>query len=206
MCFAAAPMVAMMVISAASMAVQQYQSGKARDAAKDAAETQEKLAREAEANQLKALEEQMEQETDATEIAKLDRKRQAMRERAKIRVAASEAGAFGNVTMKELSASMVGEGYDKGIMDYNLRAKGKQAERRAEAIGISTRAGIARQRAAVPLATPTWMQGLNIGLAGASGAMRGASIGGGLPSGAGTPTPNVSQGYQGGSSLDPGLK
>jgi len=179
MCFAAAPMIAMMVISAASMAVQQYQSSKARDAAQDAARKQETLAREAEQNQLKALEEQMEQESDKTELAKLDRKRQALRERGKIRVAASEAGAFGNATIKELSASVIGEGYDKGILDYNLRAKSDQATRRAEAIGINTRRDIANQRASVPMSTPTWMQGLNIGLAGAQGAVQGMSMGGG---------------------------
>ena len=176
MCHPAAAMVAMMVISAASVAVQQYQSGKARDAAADAAATQEKLAREAEENQLKALEEQMEQESDATELAKLDRKRQAMRERAKIRVAASEAGAFGNVQLKQLSASAVGEGYDIGILDYNLRAKAEQASRRAKGIGISTRAQIARGKASIPLSTPTWMQGLNIGLAGGKGYMSGAAM------------------------------
>jgi Tfp pilus assembly major pilin PilA len=121
MCGPAAPIVAMMVISAASMAVQQYQSNKARDAAADAAAKQEKLAREAEQNQLKALEEQMEQESDKTELAKMDRQRQALRERAKIRVAASEGGAFGNATLKAISASQVGEGYDKGIMDYNVQ-------------------------------------------------------------------------------------
>ena len=205
MCAPAAPMIAMMVISAASMAVQQYQSAKARDAAQEAAARQAKLAKEAEANQLKALEEQMEQESDKTELAKLDRQRQALRERGKIRVAASEAGAFGNVTLKELSASMVGEGYDKGIMDYNLRAKADQASRRAEAIGINTKRDIANQRASVPLSTPTWMQGLNIGLAGAKGAVQGASMGGGMsPAMAGAG--NVSQGFPGGGSLDPGLK
>ena len=187
MCFQAAPMIAMMVISAASAGVQAYQSNKARAAAKDAAEEQERLSREAEANQLKALEEQMEQETDKTEIAKLDRKRQAMRERAKIRVAASEAGAFGNVLLKAESASMVGEGFDKGIMDYNLRAKREQIGRRATGVKISTEAQIARGHAAVPLSTPSWMQGLNIGLAGASGAVSGMAMSGGAP-GAGTET------------------
>jgi Tfp pilus assembly major pilin PilA len=77
MCGPAAPMIAMMVIAAASTAVQQYQSNKARDAAVDAAAKQEKLAKEAEANQLAALEEQMEQESDKTELMKLDRQRQA---------------------------------------------------------------------------------------------------------------------------------
>ena len=205
MCGPAAPMIAMMVIAAASAAVQQYQSNKARDAAADAAAKQEKLALEAEQNQLKALEEQMEQESDKTELAKLDRQRPALRERGKIRVAASEAGAFGNATLKELSASMVGEGYDKGILDYNLRAKADQASRRAEAIGINTKRDIANQRASVPLSTPTWMQGLNIGLAGAKGAVQGASMGGGMsPAMAGAG--NVSQGFPGGGSLDPGLK
>jgi Mrp family chromosome partitioning ATPase len=170
---------------AASAAVQQYQSSKARDAAEDAAEKQAKLAREAEQNQLKALDEQIEQESDSTELQKLDRQRQALRERAKIRVAASESGAFGNSTLKELSASHVGEGYDTGIMDYNLRAKKEQAARRAEAIGINTKRDIANAKASIPLSTPTWMQGLNIGLAGGKGYMMGAG-GGAAGAGAGS--------------------
>jgi Mrp family chromosome partitioning ATPase len=197
----------MMVISAASMAVQQYQSAKQRDAAADAAAKQEKLAKEAEANQLKALDEQMEQESDKTELMKLDRQRQALRERAKIRVAASESGGMGQSTLKELSASMVQEGHDKGIMDYNLRAKSDQASRQADAIGINTKRDIANQRASIPLSTPTWMQGLNIGLAGASGAMQGASMGGGFsPASSTAGGSTVSQGFRGGGSLDPGLK
>jgi hypothetical protein len=179
-------MIAMMVIAAASAGVQAYQSNKARDAAQDAAAEQEKLSLEAEANQLKALEEQMEQETDKTELAKLDRKRQAMRERAKIRVAASESGAFGNSMLKEISASQVAEGFDVGILDYNLRARSEQLSRQAKATQISTRAQIARGRASVPLSTPTWMQGLNIGLAGAGGAAQGASMSSPFD-GAGTP-------------------
>lgn len=190
MCGPAAPMVAMMVISAASTAVQQYQSAKARDAAKEAADKQAKLAREAEANQLKALEEQMEQEKDATELQKLDRERQALRERAKIRVAAAEAGAFGNVTLREMAVSELQEDRDKGILEYNLEAKQKQAARKAEQIGINTRANIARAQASVPQGTPAWMTGLNIGLAGASGAVSGATASGYSPfgSGGGTPT------------------
>jgi hypothetical protein len=189
-------MIAMMVISAASMAVQQYQSSKARDAAKDAADKQAKLAREAEQNQLKALEEQMEQEKDATELEKLGRERQALRERAKIRVAAAEAGVFGNVTLREMAASELQESQDKGIMDYNLEAKQKQAARRGAAIEINTERDIANAEASVPMGTPTWMAGLQIGLAGASGAMQGASAsgynpfgsGGGTAGGVGAPT------------------
>jgi hypothetical protein len=64
-------------------------------------------------------------------------------------------------------------------MDYNLRATADQASRRAEAIGINTKRDIANAKASIPLSTPTWMQGLNIGLAGAGGAMKGASMGGG---------------------------
>jgi hypothetical protein len=178
-------MVAMMVIAAASTAVQQYQSNKARDAAADAAAKQEKLAREAEENQLKALEERMEQETDKTEMMKLDRQRQALRERAKIRVAAAEAGTFGNATLKQMSASMVGEGVDKGIMDYNLRATSDQLARQAEGVSINTERDIANARASVPLSTPTWMQGLNIGLAAGKGAMQGYAMGGGTTGGTG---------------------
>jgi hypothetical protein len=184
-------MIAMMVISAASMAVQQYQSAQARDAARDAAAKQAKLAREAEQNQLKALAEQMEQEKDATELEKLGRERQALRERAMIRVAAAEAGVFGNVTLRELAASEIGESQDKGIMDYNLRAKEQQATRRAEAIGINTEQNIANAKAQVPIGTPTWMAGLQIGLAGASGAISGASASGYNPFGAGGGTPKT---------------
>jgi Mrp family chromosome partitioning ATPase len=189
-------MIAMMVIAAASAGVQQHQANKARDASQDAAAEQEKLAKEAEANQLQALEEQMEQESDATEVAKLDRKRQALRERAKIRVAASESGAFGNSTLKELSASMIGEGYDIGILDYNLRARSDQLSRQGKATSINTKRDIANQKASIPLSTPTWMQGLNIGLAGAGGAASGAAMSNPFPS-AGAPVASAGQGPQG---------
>ncbi|MBW2636599.1 MAG: hypothetical protein JRC86_03570 [Deltaproteobacteria bacterium] len=175
-----AMMVGMMVMSGASMAIQQYQSGKQRDAAQDAAKKQEKLALEAEENQLAALEEQMEQETDKATLLKLDRQRQALRERAKIRVASAESGGFGQSTMKEMSASHVGEGMDKGIVDYNLRATGKQIDRQATAIGINTERDISNVWASVPQGTPLWMQGLNIGLATGQGAVQGASMGGGM--------------------------
>jgi hypothetical protein len=99
-----------------------------------------------------------------------------MRERAKIRVAASEAGGFGNTTIKELSASFMGEGMDKGLMDYNLRAKGEQIDRQKSALQINTRRDIANQKARIPLSTPTWMQGLNIGLAGGKGYAQGAAM------------------------------
>jgi hypothetical protein len=183
----------MMVIMAASSAVSLYQSGKERDAAESAAKKQEQLAREAEENQLAALDAQLEQESDKTEIAKLDRQRQALRERAKIRVAASEAGGFGNTTIKELSASFMGEGYDKGLMDYNLRAKKEQISRHGEAIKIGTKRDIANQKARIPLGTPTWMQGLNIGLAGGKGYLGGAAIstGGSSTPPTGEPMPYV---------------
>jgi hypothetical protein len=184
----------MMVVMAASTAVSVYQSGKERDAAESAAKKQEKLAREAEENQLAALDAQLEQETDKTQIAKLDRQRQALRERAKIRVAASEAGGLGNTTIKELSASFMGEGYDKGLMDYNLRAKKDQIRRGGEAVKINTKRDIANQKARIPLSTPTWMQGLNIGLAGAKGYVGGSALGtGGKPGGSGStePTPYI---------------
>lgn len=168
MCGTAGPMVAMMVIAAASTAVQQYQSNKQRGAAQDAADKQEKLAKEAEENQLEALDAQMEQVQDQGELQKMDRQRQALRERAKIRVAASESGAFGQSTLKELSASQIGEGFDTGIIDYNVRAQAGQIGRQREGIKTSTKAGIANVRASVPQGTPAWMSGLNIGLAGAS--------------------------------------
>jgi hypothetical protein len=167
----------MMVVMAASTAVAAYQSGKERDAAQDAAEKQQKLAEEAEKNQLAALEAQLEQETDKTEIDKLDRQRQALRERAKIRVAASEAGGFGNTTLKELSASFIGEGHDKGLMDYNLRAKEAQIQRERSAVSINTKRDIANQKARIPLSTPTWMQGLNIGTSAAQGYAQGSALG-----------------------------
>jgi hypothetical protein len=175
----------MMVIMAAGAAIDQHQKGKARDAAQDAADEQSKLAREAEENQLAALDEQLAQETDKTEVAKLERTRQALRERAKIRVAASESGAFGNVTIKELSAAHIGEGYDRGILDYNLRATADQIARQQRGVRTTTKRDIASQKAGIPLSTPTWMQGLNIGLAGAKGYFAGGGAGG---SGAGTTT------------------
>jgi TolA-binding protein len=168
-----------MVIAAAGTAASIYQSNKAADAAQDAAEKEAALARQAEEKQIEALNAQLEQETDKTEIQKLERQRQALRERAKIRVAESESGAFGNSTLKQLSASMVNEGQDKGLMDYNLRATADQIERQKDATSINTSRQINNAFASVPIKPSAFMSGLSIGSSAAGGAMQGYSMGGG---------------------------
>jgi len=182
MCEPTTMMIGMMVMQGASMAIQSYQSGKARDAAEDAADKQEELARRSEENQLEALEAQMEQETDKASLAKLDRQRQALRERAKIRVSAAESGAFGNTTLRELSAAHVGEGMDKGVIDYNLRNTQESIRRQGEAVAINTETSIFNARSAVPLSTPAWMTGMNIALATGQGAVEGYNLGSNLQS------------------------
>jgi len=194
MCNPAAFAVASMVISAATTAIQQYQSGKAADAAAKAAEKEAKLAEQAEANQLKALNAQLEQATDKAEIEKLERARQAVRERAKIMVAASESGALGNSVLQQMSASAVNEGMDKGLIDYNLRADADQIERQKEAVSINTKRQINNAFATVPQKMSGFMTGLNIGAAGTGGGMSGLLMGQQAfpPTGGKTQTPRMS--------------
>jgi hypothetical protein len=161
------PVAAMMAVSMAmslASGVMQYKSAKdAQEAADDAAKREAKLAEEAEANQLKALEDQLAQATDKAEIEKLERQRQAIRERAKIRVAASESGGLGNSVLKQLSASAVNEGFDKGIIQNNLDNRATQIDRQKEATRINTKSQINRAKAGVPAAPSQFMAGLQIG-------------------------------------------
>ena len=177
MCNPAAFMVATMVISAVSTGVSMYQQNQAQKSQMKAAKKESQYIEEAEVVQIEALDAQIEEVTDKGELEKLERARQAMRERAKIMVAASESGALGNSVLQQLSASFVQEGEDKGIIDYNTRADVDQVERQKRATEINSERQKANAFASVQQPISGFMQGLNIGLSGASGAMSGYAMG-----------------------------
>lgn len=173
MVFAAATM----VLSIAGTYMSMKKADDQRGRAQKAAEKEEVYAEKAEEIQLETLDAQIEEVEDKGELEILDRQRQALRERAKIRVAASESGAFGNSTLRQLSASFINEGYDTGIIDYNTRSATAQAGRQKRALRLNTDRQINNAYAAVPGSTPSWMQGLNILTSGASGGLEGYQMG-----------------------------
>lgn len=98
-------------------------AGKTMEAAHDAAKTD-----------LELLSEQWEQINSGITVDMFERKRQAMKEAATIRVSQGESGIFGNTALKEVANSIMQEGFDNSIMQYNLKNQGKQKGAEARAI------------------------------------------------------------------------
>lgn len=93
-----------------------------------------KAAWEAAALDTELLEAQWKQHSSKAELDIFERKRQAMKEGAQIRVSQGESGIFGNSALKELANSIMQSSWDTGIMDFNLKNEGKQAKVEAKKI------------------------------------------------------------------------
>jgi hypothetical protein len=128
-----------LAISGATTGYSLYQQNQAAEDAADAAGKSAQYLDEAEMNQLKALEEQMAQVKDQGELEKLERQRQAIRERAKIRVASAESGAMGNSVFRSTAASMLNESMDKGVIDANVANQASQIKSQMESVKINTK-------------------------------------------------------------------
>jgi hypothetical protein len=85
-------------------------------------------AREAEVIDMGLIGQQWTELTGAAKTDQFERKRQALKEQAQIRVSQGESGIFGNTALKELSNSVVQKSWDSGIIGWNLTNKGKQQE------------------------------------------------------------------------------
>lgn len=81
-----------------------------------------------------ALLERSRQLSQSADLESFERARQALRERAKITVAAGEANVGGRSLLRELSNSLFQESYDIGIHRANLRAR--QAQTALQAQGV----------------------------------------------------------------------
>ncbi len=171
MCHPGAMMVGMAIASAATTIQQQK-------AAADAAKEQEKMATQ-HAMQTRALQEQQlaQELKEAQAKAKTDKfdvSREAAVNRGKIMAAASEGGAFGNLTLRELSENMMNEGYDTSLIDYNLRQTSKNADLKRKAHDLNAETTIQANKAPK---RNGMLDGLQIGTSALNGAMSGYGMG-----------------------------
>lgn len=127
-------------------------------------------------NQVKAtynsLEEQQSQIDEQFQLQAFERQRQALRERAKIRVAAGESGVSGNELARELGDSEMQAAWDTGILrtnNENDRFGTRKAMQNAQ-LGGQSNINEAKSKASSP-----WGTMLGIGTAIAGGASQGMS-------------------------------
>jgi hypothetical protein len=161
-------------------AMDYYENKETQKAAANAASQQATMLEEAEMNQLKALEEQIAQVEDKTELEKLQRQRQALREKAKIRVASSEAGVMGNSVFRQIAAAMINSSMDMGVVDVNAANQKAQIGRQMEATMINTKRQKANIYSSVPDKPNPFFAGLNIAGSGLSAAAAGYGAGKGM--------------------------
>lgn len=120
------------------------------------------------------LEEQKQEIKEQAGLEAFERQRQALREEAKIRVAAGEAGVLGNSILRQLNDSLLQAGYDIGIIEANKEAQLNQAS-------LEQAASLSRANSVIANAKASSVRPLqavfNIGYAGLSGALAGYSAG-----------------------------
>lgn len=94
-----------------------------------------------------ALQERARQTQAAYDLEAFERSRQALRERARIAVAAGEAGVGGRSLIRELANSMFQEAYDIGVYRQNLQNRLAQTSLQAQGIGAQAVSRIEAARA-----------------------------------------------------------
>jgi Mrp family chromosome partitioning ATPase len=175
--------VATMIISMAgtfmSQKMQNDRMDQQQEHVEEAVEKEIEYIEEAEEIQLETLDAEIEEIDDKYELEKLDRQRQALRERAKIRTAASESGAFGNSTLRSLAVSFANQGHDTGVIDYNQRSAQDQLEREKGATKINAKRQKNNAKASIPLGSGSnpFFSGMSILTSGVSGGMSGYATG-----------------------------
>lgn len=120
---------------------------------------------------------QTEQQDQVNQQASLDqaqRAKQAMMDRASLRVAQGESGLSGISSAKEMGAVDFNEYYDMSVIESNRmnRIRQTEAEKNATRANAQGRINMAASQR-----TPGWAAGLQIGMAGATGAMQGYTMG-----------------------------
>lgn len=98
------------------------------------AQAEEAAARQAYAYDMAALQERARQFQQAFDLEAFERARQGLRERARIAVAAGEAGVGGRSLLREIANSMFQEAYDIGVMQENLENRLAQSELQAQGL------------------------------------------------------------------------
>lgn len=160
-------MIGMGVMAAASTAMTVVASNNQADATKNAAENSA-------ASDYVQQTEQQNQVGQQAALDKSERARQAMVERASLRVAQGESGLSGISTGRELGSIDMSQNYDQSIMEANKANKIRQIQ--FEKDGTKTTAQ-GRINMANSQKTSGWQAGLQIGASGASGAMQGYAMG-----------------------------
>lgn len=120
--------------------------------------------------QYQQLREQQIQVNDQAALEKLERQRQALRDRAKIRVSQAEAGITGNTAERELNDAAFQESYDLSIMEANRSNAISQSVTTGRAIGQE---GLSRWKSAKNKRISGLSAGLQIGGAALSSGMQG---------------------------------
>ncbi len=136
---------------------------------KVAAATMKAAANEAKTN-IQLLEQRKQEEQQKADVESFERMRQALREEAKVRVAAGEAGALGNSVLRQLNDAMLQAGYDIGLIQTNkeMALRQIQAQQTAEAQKAKGRIKAAKASTMSPLAA-----GLSIGISAGLGGLQG---------------------------------
>lgn len=171
MCEAATITAAIMAITAATSTAMSIK------ASNDQAEAQSKAASNAAASDYIQQTEQQDQTNQQAALEKTERARQAMIERAKLRVSQGEAGIGGLTPMKEMQESYMNETYDASILETNRANRIRQIEAEKEGVRANAQGRINVSRSGV---TPGWAAGLQIGFSGVEGGIKGYTIGKGM--------------------------
>lgn len=144
---------AMVAMTAISTAYSFYEGNQQAQAGVDAAEAAAKA-------DMDLLKTQSQQINASASVDTLERQRQGMREQAKIRTAAGEAGAFGNSALRMLNNSMLQEGHDTGIIEANRENAVNQNVAQGGAVNAQFQS---RHNDAMSSYTNPLMAGLQIG-------------------------------------------
>lgn len=199
MCNPAAIVMAVMSVASTAMSVaaqsQQIEAmNDQANAARSASEANTKMEADAAANaaaqDYMAVGAQQDEINQQAAQEKQQRALLAMRERAALRVSAGEAGLAGGVVDGAIKDTYMNESADMGTLEANRANKIKQAQLSKGQIQATAQGrvnqGISNMRSTFAqnpnkTAPSAWVSGLQIGMAGASGAMQGYAYGQSLP-------------------------
>ncbi len=140
----------------------------------EAAEAQAEAAAEAAEKDLQLLEERKEQVKEKTNQQIDQRKLQAMREQAQLRVSFGEAGVLGNSPLRQLHTSLIQAGQDIATMEGNEEQQLEQIEAEQEAVAAKARG---RKNRAESSITGPLSSSLKIGMSGLQGGLSGWETG-----------------------------
>jgi hypothetical protein len=140
----------------------------------DSAEASAKAANDAAISDYQQLEEQARQIGVQGAGENLERTRQALRERSRLRVAMGEAGVEGNSPLREVANSFLQEGFDKGIINTNVKNRLNQTRMETSAVFSAAKSRINQAKASVVNPAQAVLQ---IGAAGMSGYASGYQMG-----------------------------